>query len=693
MRNVIITGATGFLGSYLAIELLSTSDDVHLYCLVRPSGGRASLEPEDRLLARLHRSLIDSGYAAAEAKAALERWRHRLHVVPSELPDPELSARPPLSGVRVDEVWHVAGLMHFAERHRAAVHKTNVEGTRSLLRQLPALGTPVFNYVSTAYVAGTASGEIAEAAANLAVPANNPYEESKRIAEQDVVAACAEHGARFRIFRPSIVVGDSRTHKADSNVGLYGFLTLLERVRDDVEDRLHDYFRQHPLRLLVAPDASLNLICVDHVAKLMVKVARSASTERYFHIASARTTTLIRASEMVFRATGMRVDMVTREQELNPIDLALHRQAQIFRCYLGPEKRFRLDHALSAAGVGPEATVHSEDDGQRMVDEFYRSHREAKKQKRSSVESVVRRLDRRELHDHRSEPLVYLAGGTGPETVVIVNAYGQSPAFWNALAGRWLPDRKVLVVLPRGTGGELGAGATFKFEDQVADLRRVLSAEGPGPYHVVAWCTGPKVALRLCAESPENLASLSLVTGAFRGFRGTEAFATEYESNMEPLCQMVVEEPERAGFVMEALRAILTGDAGRNTVEQTHVSELLSLISNTVKPLVIAPFLREASVVNYAHQLLDFWSRDLTDDLPRVNVPTLFIAAENDRIASPGISYEVARRLKSASFVNIRGGNHYCMHDTPELVGDLIETFWKEPKMLEAYREDVTFSA
>jgi len=124
-RRVFLTGATGFIGSRLARRLAARGDS--LRCLVRPSSDTTALE---RLGAEL---------------------------VHGELTDADAIARA-LEGV--DIAFHLAALYDIGVVDRAALERTNVQGTAAFLEAVERAGTPRALYVSTtAALAPVAEGE------------------------------------------------------------------------------------------------------------------------------------------------------------------------------------------------------------------------------------------------------------------------------------------------------------------------------------------------------------------------------------------------------------------------------------------------------------------------------------------------------------------------------------------------------
>jgi nucleoside-diphosphate-sugar epimerase len=129
-----------------------------------------------------------------------------------------------------------------------------------------------FNYISTAYVAGQRTGIISENADINLSPSNNVYEESKRIMGKEIINA---HKGLFnyRILRPSIIVGHSKTFEPDpSNGGLYGFLSLSFALKKNLEKKNQEYFKTNKVQILADSHPKLSLITVDQVVDHLFQI-------------------------------------------------------------------------------------------------------------------------------------------------------------------------------------------------------------------------------------------------------------------------------------------------------------------------------------------------------------------------------------------------------------------------------------
>ncbi len=238
--SVLLTGATGFLGRYLLRDLLLAGRRVAV--LVRSPERLAALR--DFWSAQLGQALPQPVVLQGELNLpglglglAERGWLARhCHVV-----------------------LHAAASVAFRATDDGEPWRTNVEGTRSLLRLSRAVGIGAWHQVSTAFVCGRRREAILEADLECGQDFHNPYERSKHEAERLVRGASS---LCVTVYRPSVIVGDSRTGYTSSYTGLYRFLEL--------GARLAGTRRQLPLRLPLTGTEPCDLVPVDWVARAIV---------------------------------------------------------------------------------------------------------------------------------------------------------------------------------------------------------------------------------------------------------------------------------------------------------------------------------------------------------------------------------------------------------------------------------------
>jgi long-chain acyl-CoA synthetase len=268
MGDVLLTGATGFVGQELLGRLLDGGDR-HVHALVRADddhGAAARLPEHERL----------SVWAAD-----IERPGLGLDVARSEA-----------LAERVSTVIHCAASVSFSlglEESR----RVNVAGTGRMTELAERCaergdGLERFSYVSTAYVAGAHAGEFDEDSLDVGQSFRNPYERSKFEAERLLRERAA--GLPLQVLRPSIVVGDSRTGWTSSFNVLYPPLRA---------------FARGAIPALPARRRSpVDVVPVDYVADSIERLAREGPDGTFHLVAGRNATTVGRLMELASRRFG-----------------------------------------------------------------------------------------------------------------------------------------------------------------------------------------------------------------------------------------------------------------------------------------------------------------------------------------------------------------------------------------------------
>ena len=202
-----VTGATGFIGKRLVRKLLSRPDST-IHFLTRSS------EMEK----------LESLYAFWDTD------KTRVIPVVGDLKDPHLGVtkadQKKLKG-RIDHFFHLAALYDLgasAEEDEAV----NIAGTRNTLAFVEAVGARRFHHMSSIAAAGMFEGIFREDMFEEAENLDHPYYRTKHESEGIVRKECK---APWRIYRPSSVVGDSRTGEMDKIDGPYYFFKVIQKLR------------------------------------------------------------------------------------------------------------------------------------------------------------------------------------------------------------------------------------------------------------------------------------------------------------------------------------------------------------------------------------------------------------------------------------------------------------------------------
>jgi thioester reductase-like protein len=278
-RVQFVTGFPGFIGKRLVRRLAEQGRgaDVRLVLLVQPKAAAAA------------RALLAADGIAAEV---VEGDVEQMHLGLSGAEFKALARE-------VTDVWHLAART-FLAAPRSELRRANVEGTRNVL-DLAAAARRLrrLNHFSTAYVSGDRVGVILEDELGVGQRFHNPYEETKFQAELLVRRAQADLPAT--IYRPSIVVGDSRTGEIDRFEGPYALAILLVASPLSV-----------PLPLPGDAVAPLNVVPVDFVVDAALAIGEDpAGAGRTVHLVDPAPLSARRVYEMIAARAGKRLPAVS----------------------------------------------------------------------------------------------------------------------------------------------------------------------------------------------------------------------------------------------------------------------------------------------------------------------------------------------------------------------------------------------
>jgi nucleoside-diphosphate-sugar epimerase len=158
------------------------------------------------------------------------------------------------------DVFHLAAIYDLAVERDLAT-RVNLEGTKNVNEFVKGLKLlKRYNYISTCYVAGKRIGLIREGELKHDKGFRNYYEETKYLAEMEVEKLKAD--LPVTIFRPSVVVGDSKTGETAKYDGIYYLI---------------HYLRKAPYLLRAVnvgnKNVRLNLVPVDFVVNAIAKLS------------------------------------------------------------------------------------------------------------------------------------------------------------------------------------------------------------------------------------------------------------------------------------------------------------------------------------------------------------------------------------------------------------------------------------
>jgi NAD(P)-dependent dehydrogenase (short-subunit alcohol dehydrogenase family) len=255
--SYFVTGATGFIGRHLVERLLSEREgDIHV--LVRESSA-------DKL-ERLNAGWAEHGDTS------------RVKPVFGDLAEPALGVsdddRKTLQGV--DHFFHLAAIYDMAADEEANA-RLNVGGTENAVALANELKAGIFHHVSSIAAAGLYQGHFTEDMFDEGQKLTHPYHRTKFESERHVRNKV--EGA-WRVYRPAVVVGNSKTGEMDKIDGPYYFFKAIQKVRNT----LPQWFP-----LIGIEVGRTNIVPVDYVAAAMDHIAHQPDLDgRAFHLVNPK---------------------------------------------------------------------------------------------------------------------------------------------------------------------------------------------------------------------------------------------------------------------------------------------------------------------------------------------------------------------------------------------------------------------
>jgi len=250
--SYFVTGGSGFIGRHLIDQLLKRKGKIHV--LVR----RGSKTKFNRLVA--------------------ERWsdhKNRVIAVSGDLGKSALGVSnkdlDKLKG-RIRHFFHLAAVYDL-QADAETNEKANIDGTRHAIALAEEIGARCFHHTSSIAAAGLYQGTFREDMFEEATGLQHPYFRTKHESEGLVRRTCQ---IAWRIYRPGIVVGHSKTGEIDKIDGPYYFFRLIQKMR-----------RMLPpwVPTLGLEGSRVNLVPVDFVAQAMDHIAHKPRLDgQCFHL-------------------------------------------------------------------------------------------------------------------------------------------------------------------------------------------------------------------------------------------------------------------------------------------------------------------------------------------------------------------------------------------------------------------------
>ena len=249
--SYFVTGATGFIGRFLVRKLCEREGTI--YVLVRES----SLSKIDKLRS-------DCGVGEDKIVAVVgDLGEANLGVSDKQIAE--------LKG-DIKHFYHL-GAIYDLKADAESQEVANIEGTKNAIALAEAVEAGCFHLASSIAAAGLFKGVFREDMFEEATGLEHPYFRTKHDSEGLVRKQCS---IPWRVYRPSMVLGHSKTGEMDKVDGPYYFFKLIQKLRNNLPQWMP---------LLGIQGGQMNMVPVDYVVDAMDHISHTEGNDgRCFHL-------------------------------------------------------------------------------------------------------------------------------------------------------------------------------------------------------------------------------------------------------------------------------------------------------------------------------------------------------------------------------------------------------------------------
>ncbi|WP_169813146.1 non-ribosomal peptide synthetase [Nocardia jejuensis] len=257
-HQVLLTGATGFLGTHLLHELLTTTN-AHVWCLVRATDHESA---RHRIIESLKRFQLPTALVD-----------QRVSALRADLGAPLLGLEPAQFAQladQVDAIYHNGARVNHLDPYER-LRQVNVQGTRSILQLATTLRIKPVHFISTLGAAIPANQVPRIVAEDDRLHAHqvqdNGYLTSKWVGEE-LIRQAGERGVPTTIFRPGTICGHTRT------------------AVNNPDDAFWNMIRAAAILAAAPPmdDARVSLVPVDYVAQAIIAITTQPRQHSVYHL-------------------------------------------------------------------------------------------------------------------------------------------------------------------------------------------------------------------------------------------------------------------------------------------------------------------------------------------------------------------------------------------------------------------------
>ena len=251
--------------------------------------------------------------------------------------------------------------------------------------------------------------------------------------------------------------------------------------------------------------------------------------------------------------------------------------------------------------------------------------------------------------------LHYELTGAGPQTILFLHGLFFSGEMWRRQVAAFASTHRCLTIDFRGQGASPLADGAYDMDSLSRDVVAVVEQLGT-PVHLVAASMGGYVGLRVAARHPSLLHSLTLIATS------AEPEPAERLFNYRIMAQV----GRLLGFrlVVDPLMRLLFGPSFLadpvRAGQRDHWRARLLANNRQGMALAMAGALER---------------RGVTEDLPRIHLPTLVMVGEEDTTSPPERSRQIHDAIHGSRLLTVPAAGHALVIEQPETVNKALRSF------------------
>ena len=243
------------------------------------------------------------------------------------------------------------------------------------------------------------------------------------------------------------------------------------------------------------------------------------------------------------------------------------------------------------------------------------------------------------------------------ETVFLLHGIGGNKRNWDDNIVEIAKTHKVIAWDARGYGASDDYEGPFKFSDAADDLLKVLDYFECKKTHLIGLSMGARIACWFYNKYPNRVRSMVLCDTNF----GSKDFSEE----------------EKFEFINSRAKPLKNG---KKFEEFSHLVAR-SLIGNQLDQAVLKKVIKSLNLLrkdSYLKTIESFVYYDDLDIFQEINVPSLVLVGDLDRLTPKEIAKKIANKITDSNLKIIRGAGHLINIENPKIFNHYILKFLKD---------------